>query len=102
MEISKSISVAKEFTETINRCLQREKEWVKYHAETLADLTLEVNVEKDAIEGASAERRALQLWRDGYHEKAIGKLTKRAESAWNAAGCFNWLPEWRWTGARKT
>lgn len=56
MEISKSISAAKEITETINRCLQREKEWVKYHAETLADLTLEVNVEKDAIEGASAER----------------------------------------------
>jgi replicative superfamily II helicase len=80
MEISKSVSVAKEFTETINRCLQREKEWVKYHAETLADLTLEVNVEEDAIEGASAERRALQLWRDGYHEKAIAKLTKRASS----------------------
>jgi len=80
MEISKNVSAAKEFTETINRCLQREKEWVKYHAETLADLTLEVNVEKDAIEGASAERRALQLWRDGYHEKAIAKLTKRAGS----------------------
>lgn len=80
MEISRSISESKEFTETINRCLQREKEWVKYHAETLADLTLEVDVEKKAIEGASIERQVLQLWRDGYHEKAIGKATKRADS----------------------
>lgn len=80
MEISKSVTASKEFVETINRCLKREKEWVGYHAETLADLTLEIMVESDAIDGASAERRALQLWRDGYHEKAISKLTKRADS----------------------
>lgn len=81
MEISRSISASKEFTETINRCLKREKEWVEYHAETLADLTLEVSVEADSIEGATAERRALQVWRDGYHEQAISKLIKRADSS---------------------
>ena len=80
MVISKSVSDSKEITEMINRCFQRETEWVQYHAETLAELTVEGNVDVDPIEGASTERRALQLWRDGYHEKAIAKLTKRADS----------------------
>ena len=79
VEVSKSISQRGEFVETMNRCLNREKEWVKYHAETLADLTLKTAVEEGAIESATAERHALQLWRDGYHEKAISKLTKRAD-----------------------
>jgi replicative superfamily II helicase len=81
VEVSKSISQRSDFLGTMNRCFNREKEWVKYHAETLADLTLKTTIEKDAIESATAERRALQLWRDGYHEKAIAKLTKRADAA---------------------
>jgi len=81
VEVSKSISQRDEFLDTMNRCLNREREWVKYHAETLADLTLTTAVETDAIESATTERHALQLWRDGYHEKAIAKLTKRADAA---------------------
>jgi hypothetical protein len=80
VEVSKSISQRGEFVETMNRCLNREKEWVKYHAETLADLTLKTVVDIDAIESATTERHALQLWRDSYHEKAIAKLTKRADA----------------------
>lgn len=91
LEISKNISQSKEFVQTINRCFKREKDWVEYHAETLADLTVRVVVEKDAIEGASAERHALQLWRDGYHEKAIGKLTKKAELATTDKPERGWL-----------
>ena len=79
VEISKNISKSAEFVGTMNRCLGREKDWVEYHAETLAELTLRIRVDADAIEGAETERRALQLWRDGYHEKAIAKLTKRAD-----------------------
>jgi replicative superfamily II helicase len=81
VEVSKSISQRSEFVDTMNRCLNREREWVKYHAETLADLTLKSGVETDAIESATTERHALQLWRDGYNEKAIAKLTKRADAA---------------------
>ena len=79
VDVSKSISQRGEFVGTINRCLNREKEWVKFHAETLADLTLNTTVEPDAIESATTERHAFQLWRDAYHEKAISKLTKRAD-----------------------
>jgi replicative superfamily II helicase len=80
VEVSKSISQRGEFAGTMNRCLSRERGWVKYHAETLADLTLKTVVETDAIDSATTERGALQLWRDGYHEKAIAKLTKRADN----------------------
>lgn len=80
VEVSKRISQDGEFEQTMNRCLDREKEWVKFHAETLADLTLKTEVETDAIESATTERHALQLWRDGYREKAIATLIRRADS----------------------
>src|SRR2546422_1954778 len=66
IEISKNISDSKDFMSTINRSFKREKEWVTYHAETLADLTFNIAVKKEEIDRAAAERQALQLWRDGY------------------------------------
>lgn len=80
IEISKSIVESKDFMDTINRCFNREKDWVKYHAETLADLTFNIAIQKEQIDRAAAERQALQLWRDGYHEQAIAKLTKQCDS----------------------
>jgi replicative superfamily II helicase len=91
VEVSKNVSRREEFVDIVNRCLNREKEWVKYHAETLAELTLNVKVEQDAIDSATAERRALQLWRDGYHEKAIAKLTKRADDKKTEGAERGWL-----------
>jgi replicative superfamily II helicase len=80
IEISKSIVESKDFMDTINRCFNREKDWVKYQAETLADLTFNIAIQKEQIDRAAAERQALQLWRDGYHEQAIAKLTKQCDS----------------------
>ncbi|MDR3719105.1 MAG: DEAD/DEAH box helicase family protein [Bryobacteraceae bacterium] len=80
IEISKNISDSKDFVHTLNRCFKREKDWVTYHAETLADLTFNISVKKDEIDRAAAERQALQLWRDGYHEQAIAKLTKQCDA----------------------
>jgi len=91
VEISKNISQSKEFIQTINRCFDRESDWVKYHAETLADLTFEATVEKVPIETAAAERQALRLWRDGYREKAIAKLTKQADSQTLEVAERGWL-----------
>ncbi len=65
---------------TINRCFKREKDWVKYHAETLADLTFNIAIQKEQIDRAAAERQALQLWRDGHPEQAIAKLTKQCDT----------------------
>lgn len=79
IEISKDISDSKDFMNTITRCFKREKEWVTYQAETLADLTFDIAVQKNEIDRAAAERQALQLWRDGYPEQAIAKLTKQTD-----------------------
>ena len=81
IEISKNISDSKDFLQTLDRCFTREKQWVTYHAETLADLTFNISIKKEEIERASAERQALQLWRDGYHEQAIAKLTKQCDAS---------------------
>jgi|CZKX01.1.fsa_nt_gi replicative superfamily II helicase len=80
IEISRNISDSKDFMNTINRSFKREKEWVTYHAETLADLTFNIALEKEEIDRAAAERQALQLWRDGYPEQAIAKLMKQCDA----------------------
>ena len=91
VEISKNISDSKDFMGALNRCFTREKDWVTYHAETLADLTFKISIKKDEIERAAAERQALQLWRDGYHEQAIAKLTKQCDAAAIEAPERGWL-----------
>jgi replicative superfamily II helicase len=91
VDISKNISDSKDFTGAMNRCFTREKEWVTYHAETLADLAFNISIKKEEIDRAAAERQALQLWRDGYHEQAIAKLTKQCDSATIDAPERGWL-----------
>ena len=91
IEISKSSVESKEFIDTINRCFSREKDWVTYHAETLADLTFNIAIKKAEIDRAAAERQALQLWRDGYPEQAVAKLTKQCDAAWIESPERGWL-----------
>lgn len=91
IEISKNISDSKDFMNTMDRSFKREKEWVRYHAETLADLTYNIAVKKEEIDRAAAERQALQLWRDGYHEQAIAKLTKQCDAQGIDSAERGWL-----------
>lgn len=75
-EISKEVNDLQDLAQTIQRCLLRDKEWVEYHAETLAEY---VHVEKpDDIRFilASIERKAVNLWQDGYYDQAISKIEK--------------------------
>lgn len=76
VEISKSVTDKKDLHETIMRCLNRDQNWIKYHAETLAELTEITEEGKNSLTQAAAERKAFQLMRDGYFEKAISKLEK--------------------------
>ena len=91
IEISKTISKSDDFMDTLNRCFSREKGWVSYHAETLAVLTFNVAIKKEEIDRAAAERQALQLWRDGYHEQAIAKLTKQCDATTIESPERGWL-----------
>jgi len=78
-EISQDIDSLKELWETIKRCLDRDKEWTEYHAETLAeyDSTNDINI--NALKLADIERKAFRLFRDGYFEKAITSINKYCE-----------------------
>lgn len=76
IEISRNINTKHDLIETMNRCIRRDKEWVEYHAETLADLDNFREINTDELTLADTERRVYRLWRDNYHDKAISKLNK--------------------------
>lgn len=73
-EMSRAITDEKIFEETILQAFNRDTKWVKYHAESLAELTESADVAVGPIEAAAVERTAFKLMRDGYFEKAIDKL----------------------------
>jgi replicative superfamily II helicase len=80
-EISQAIEGVEDFKDSMLSCLNREENWMKYHAETLAELTEEDDVNIDQLEIADIERKAFQLWRDGYFTKASKKITQYCENA---------------------
>jgi tetratricopeptide (TPR) repeat protein len=49
---------------------------VQYHAETLAELVDEDARDPLPLAQATVERKAFDLWHDGYHDKAIAKIEK--------------------------
>jgi hypothetical protein len=60
----------------MRRSFGRDVSWIKYHAESLAELVDEEPVESSRFEQAVAERKAFDLWHDGYHQQAITKIEK--------------------------
>ncbi|MEK4948713.1 DEAD/DEAH box helicase [Carnobacterium sp. FSL W8-0810] len=76
IEISKEIKSPSELVETINRSIKRDKDWIEYHAETLDEMVDEESINDHQLVIAKAERKALNLWSDGYHANAIAKLEK--------------------------
>lgn len=81
VEISKSVADKKDLHETIMRCLNRDRDWIEYHAAILADLTESAQEDNNSSVQASIERNAFRLMRSGYFEKAIAKLEKHWQEA---------------------
>jgi Holliday junction resolvase len=75
-EISKEVKSLRDMAQTIKRSFDRDKQWTEYHAETLAELVDEDLPDLQRFGQATAERKALNLWHDGYHEQAIAKIEK--------------------------
>ena len=75
-EVSKEIQNLKDLARTIERSFNRDDEWVQYHAESLAELVDEDAPDPLPLLHAAAERKAFDLWHDGYHDKAIAKIEK--------------------------
>jgi len=63
-----------ELAGTINRSFRRDREWTEYHAEMLADLVSDDIADEPRLVQAAAERKAFNLWSDGYFENAISKI----------------------------
>lgn len=74
-EISKEVTDVSGLANIIQQCYDREKSWIEYHAEALAELT-DADSEAVDLSEAEIERKAINLWQDGYHEKAIERIDK--------------------------
>lgn len=75
-EISKEIKNFDDLVSTIERSYVRDKEWVGYHAETLAELVTDEQRDSNDAFVASLERKALSLWNDSYNEKAVSTIER--------------------------
>jgi hypothetical protein len=73
-EISRSVVSDEELSATMRQCLDREANWTKYHAETLAD-----RAEKPAVDATMI--RAAAIEREYVHAIATKQFTSAAEIA---------------------
>lgn len=81
IEVSKAVTDRHDVGQTILKCLNRDKDWMEYHAGQLADLVESEGVATDRIREASLERRAVSLFTDGHPDKAIARITKFLDSS---------------------
>jgi replicative superfamily II helicase len=80
-EISKEVENLQDLAQTIKRSFDRDQGWTEYHAETLAELIDEDPPDNLRFSQAAAERKAINLWHDGYHEQAIARIEKALSEA---------------------
>lgn len=73
--VSKEVKGLKELAQTVSTSYDRDSDWVEYHAETLAEGVVPEVADAHRFDVAAGERKAFNLWYDGYHEKAISRLT---------------------------
>lgn len=79
--VSKEVSDLKELATTVATSFDRDPNWIEYHAETLAESVGPDQVDQNSFDIAAAERKAFNLWADGYHDKAISRLDRSVDSA---------------------
>jgi len=94
-EMSETVTNVKEVHQTVMKCLNRDPDWVAYHASELAEAAHATPVNTLALKVAGAERKAFKLQRLGQFEKALHTLEKlmddselkddRQRRAWLAA-----------------
>lgn len=72
--VSKAVKDLKELATTMGKSFDRDSDWVEYHAETLAEEVETEKVDPNRFDQAADERKAFNLWHDGYHQKAITRI----------------------------
>ncbi len=82
VELSREVRSTADLAGTVRWSFERDAKWVAYHAETLAEGLDEQSAPSATnLELATAERKAVDLWSDGYHEKAIARIDRFLEEA---------------------
>lgn len=79
--VSQEVKGLKDLASTVGKSFDRDAQWIEYHAETLAEGVEAAPVEPNRFDLAAAERKAFNLWADGYHDKAIARLDKALNSS---------------------
>ena len=72
--VSQEVKNLQELEETIATSFNRNQDWIEYHVETLAENIESEQIESNRFKIAAVERKAFNLWSDGYPDKAISKL----------------------------
>jgi replicative superfamily II helicase len=75
-EVSEAVDDINAVSETVLKCLNRDHDWVAYHASELADAAYAAPIDTTALKVAGAERRAFRQQRLGLFEEAIQMLQK--------------------------
>lgn len=75
-EMSESVTTVTEVDQTVKKCLQRDPDWVAYHASELAVAAHAAPVNALALKVAGAERKAFKLQRLCRFEEALQALEK--------------------------
>ena len=73
-EVSDAVTTPKEMWQTILKCLQRDPDWVAYHASELADAAHATPANELPLKVAAVERKAFGFQRLGQYEKALAAL----------------------------
>ncbi|OEK67352.1 helicase [Staphylococcus equorum] len=74
-KVSEAVKEPEELKNTIIQSLERDEDWIDHHNSNLSKLLEESTFEKN-FTLAKVERKSLDLWKFGYHNKAIDKLEK--------------------------
>lgn len=91
IEISKAVVDLPDFLGTLDRSLNRDSEWIEYHAETLADRVGSSDGDVQNFDHVAAERRAFNLWRDNHPEKSISTIERCVEKSGLDKQTHGWL-----------
>lgn len=73
-EMSETVTTVREVGQTVMKCLNRDQDWVTYHASELAEAAHAAPVNALALKVAGVERKAFKLQRLGQFEKALQLL----------------------------
>lgn len=73
--VSKAIEDPNELVVTILQSLERDEDWINHHNTKLAEMMNEDDFVMN-FDLAKVERKALDLWKNGYHDKAINKIER--------------------------